>query len=97
MTTPEKIIEFPAFVGTKSGKELCRESWVQQSHAGRFLAFTDDDVIVGRRWLTEILNEFDRDPVLGWLLDVSSPLNRGAISGCNSCFFRERRSMICLP
>jgi len=38
---------------------------VQQSHAGRSLAFTDDDVIVGRRWLTEILNEFDRDPVLG--------------------------------
>jgi GT2 family glycosyltransferase len=42
---------------------------------GRILAFLDDDVVVDQEWLTEIVNEFDRDTDLGLIAGLVAPVS----------------------
>jgi len=50
----------------RRGKGFAVNSGVQQSQAS-ILAFTDDDALVDKRWLLEIVKEFALDPGLGLL------------------------------
>ena len=50
----------------RRGKAFAVNSGVRQATAP-ILAFTDDDALVDKRWLLEIVGEFARDPELGLL------------------------------
>jgi glycosyltransferase involved in cell wall biosynthesis len=50
----------------RCGKGFAVNSGVRQA-TGPIFAFTDDDAIVDRRWLLEIVEEFARDPLLALL------------------------------
>ena len=64
-TAPGQI-RFRYLQERRRGKGFAVNSGVREA-AGPILAFTDDDAIVDKRWLVEIVQEFARDPTLALL------------------------------
>jgi O-antigen biosynthesis protein len=59
-------IRFRYLLEARRGKAFAVNSGVRQA-TGPILAFTDDDALVDKRWLLEIVGEFERDRELGLL------------------------------
>jgi glycosyltransferase involved in cell wall biosynthesis len=66
MTSAERNIEFRHFSEPRQGKSFAVNCGVAAAR-GKILAFTDDDATADKEWLTEVINEFSRDPALDLL------------------------------
>jgi O-antigen biosynthesis protein len=74
MSTAEAPTPFRYLHEPRQGKTFAVNRGVAAAN-GRILAFIDDDVVVDQEWLTEIVNEFDRDTDLGLIAGHVAPIN----------------------
>ena len=66
MTSAERNIEFRHFSEPRQGKSFAVNCGVAAAR-GKILAFTDDDAMADKEWLTGVINEFSRDSALDLL------------------------------
>lgn len=74
LSRPGTSIQFSYLRELRRGKGFAVNHGVA-SAKGEILAFTDDDVIVHKDWLMEIIDEFTKDPSLGLLAGRVEPAN----------------------